>query len=116
MTIAYVPRLNLAPKLRRPLSLRNPLDYLRLTCWAFFFPQAIRWYIERFGRSGLRRGDGLAQAWTALRENPVWQNLALQALLCVLMGTGSVILCLGVIEISVHLLGATCGMLYFARV
>ena len=41
-----VPRLDLAPKLKRPLSLWNPLDYLRLLYWVFFFPQALRWYVN----------------------------------------------------------------------
>ena len=36
------PRLDLAPKLNRPLRLWWPPDYLRLLYWAFFFPQAIR--------------------------------------------------------------------------
>ena len=40
-----VPRLNLAPKFKRPLSLSKPLDYLRLLYWVFFFPQALRWYV-----------------------------------------------------------------------
>jgi hypothetical protein len=40
-----VPRLDLAPKFKRPLSLSNPLDYLRLLYWVFFFPQALRWYV-----------------------------------------------------------------------
>lgn len=44
-----VPRLNLAPKLRRPLSLWNPLDYLRLLYWVFYFPQALLWYVDTFG-------------------------------------------------------------------
>ena len=39
-----VPRLDLAPKLRRPLALWNPWDYVRLLHWVFFFPQALRWY------------------------------------------------------------------------
>ena len=43
-----VPRLNLAPKLNRPLQLWNPLDYLRLLYWVFYFPQALRWYEETF--------------------------------------------------------------------
>ncbi|WP_237745557.1 MULTISPECIES: hypothetical protein [Planktothrix] len=43
-----IPRLDLAPKLNRPLSLFNPLDYLRLLYWVFFFPQAIEWYLETF--------------------------------------------------------------------
>ncbi|MBW4680518.1 MAG: hypothetical protein KME19_10415 [Microcoleus vaginatus WJT46-NPBG5] len=44
-----VPRLDLAPKLKRPLSLWNPLDYLRLRYWVFFFPQALKWYGAIFG-------------------------------------------------------------------
>lgn len=43
-----VPLLDLAPKLDRPLSLWNPLDYLRVLYWVFFFPQALRWYVEGF--------------------------------------------------------------------
>ncbi|OYQ62982.1 hypothetical protein B9G53_19345 [Pseudanabaena sp. SR411] len=45
---SQVPLLDLAPKLKRPLSLRNPLDYLLLLYWVFYFPQAIRWYVETF--------------------------------------------------------------------
>ncbi|MFN5399378.1 MAG: AAA family ATPase [Pseudanabaena sp.] len=43
-----VPLLDLAPKLKRPLSLWNPLDYFLLLYWAFYFPQAIPWYEENF--------------------------------------------------------------------
>ena len=45
---SQVPLLDLAPKLKHPLSLWNPLDYLRLLYWVFYFPQAIRWYTETF--------------------------------------------------------------------
>ncbi|MFO5492060.1 MAG: hypothetical protein ACLBM6_05825, partial [Cuspidothrix sp.] len=48
-TKSSVPRLDLAPKLRRPLSLWNPLDYLLLLGWVFYFPQALRWYVDTFG-------------------------------------------------------------------
>ncbi len=44
-----VPKLDLAPKLKRPLSWWNPLDYLRLLYWVFYFPQALRWYVEIWG-------------------------------------------------------------------
>lgn len=46
---AEVPLLDLKPRLDRPLSLLNPLDYLRVLYWVFFFPQALTWYIETFG-------------------------------------------------------------------
>ena len=41
-----VPRLDLAPKIKGSLSLSKPIDYLRLLYWMFFFPQALRWYIQ----------------------------------------------------------------------
>jgi hypothetical protein len=43
-----VPRLDLSPKIKRPLSLKNPLDYLRLLYWVLFFPQAVRCYVEQY--------------------------------------------------------------------
>jgi hypothetical protein len=45
---SQVPLLDLAPKLKRPLSIWNPVDYLLLLYWAFYFPQAIPWYEENF--------------------------------------------------------------------
>jgi hypothetical protein len=53
-----VPRLDLAPRLKRRLQPWNPLDYLRLLYWVFFFPQALRWFdwdLVRFGAVPLRR-------------------------------------------------------------
>ncbi|MGV2389991.1 MAG UNVERIFIED_CONTAM: hypothetical protein LVR29_22205 [Microcystis novacekii LVE1205-3] len=41
MKESTVPTINLAPKLRRNLSLWNPFDYLLLLYWVFYFPQAI---------------------------------------------------------------------------
>lgn len=43
-----VPRLDLAPRLDHPLRPGNPVDYLRLLYWVFFFPQALGWYEETF--------------------------------------------------------------------
>lgn len=76
-----VPRLDLAPKLERPLSLWNPLDYLRLLYWVFFFPQAVPWYVDKFG-------DGFIfypkvnwlKGWNFLRKNPIEFQLLLQGL------------------------------------
>lgn len=48
MSTGAVPRLDLAPKRTQPLSLWNPLDYLVLLYWCFFFPQALKWYEARF--------------------------------------------------------------------
>ena len=75
-----VPRLDLAPKLKRPLQLWNPLDYLRLLYWIFFFPQALRWYVETFAHPEHRKATG-RDLPPALRQDPVQRNLALQSLL-----------------------------------
>ena len=41
-------RLDLTPKLNRPLSPWNFCDYIRLLFWIFYFPKALSWYLERF--------------------------------------------------------------------
>lgn len=76
-----VPRLDLAPKLERPLSLWNPLDYLRLLYWVFFFPQALRWYVDRFGGEYIPKEEMTWQKmWEWLRQNPIQGQLLIQGL------------------------------------
>ena len=53
-----VPRMDLAPKLQRPLQPWNPLDYLRLLYWVFFFPQALRWYVGPLPTRSIVRPKG----------------------------------------------------------
>ena len=57
-------RLDLAPKLNRPLSLWNPLDYLRLLVWVFYSPRTLCRYVDHFGRenSNLERTDNQSLA------------------------------------------------------
>ncbi|MGD1808565.1 AAA family ATPase [Dapis sp. BLCC M126] len=77
-----VPRLDLAPQLKRPLYIWNPLDYLRLLYWVFFFPQALRWYTEKYGE-----GEGFAKqtTWQSklkfVREHPNQLKLWFQGLI-----------------------------------
>lgn len=74
-----VPRLDLAPKLKQPLSLSNPLDYLRLLYWVFFFPQALRWYIDTFGGGYIPENKiNWRKSWELLRQNPIQRQLCLQ--------------------------------------
>jgi hypothetical protein len=76
-----VPRLDLAPKLKRPLSLWNPLDYLRLLYWVFYFPQALRWYVDTFGGGYIpEREMNWRKGWEILRHNPILRLLLLQGL------------------------------------
>jgi AAA+ ATPase superfamily predicted ATPase len=77
-----VPRLNLAPKLNRPLSLWNPLDYLRLLYWVFYFPQALRWYVDTYGGGYIPPLEmNWRKGWDLLRQNAVQRELLLQGLL-----------------------------------
>ncbi len=75
-----VPRLDLAPKLNRPLQLWNPLDYLRLLYWIFYFPQALRWYEETFVAPE-HRGAKSRTFLHAFKENSVLRHFVLQALI-----------------------------------
>ena len=76
-----VPHLDLAPKLKRSLSLLNPLDYLRLVYWIFFFPQALRWYLQKFGKGYEKPNQiSLKKGWDFLRQHPVERQLLLQSL------------------------------------
>ena len=77
-----VPRLDLAPKLKRPLSLWNPLDYLRLLYWVFYFPQALRWYVDTFGGGYIPKEEmNWRRGLELLRQNPIQRHLLLQGLL-----------------------------------
>ncbi|ACK73624.1 ATPase [Gloeothece citriformis PCC 7424] len=81
-----VPRLNLAPKLNRPLSLWNPLDYLLLLYWVFFFPQALRWYVETFGGGGsIADAKTVQEKWEFLQQHPQQLKLCIQALFLTLV-------------------------------
>ena len=77
-----VPRLDLAPKLNRPLSLWNPVDYLRLLYWVFYFPQALRWYVDAFGSGYI---PDFEMTWRKgldiLRNQSVQRQLLVQGLL-----------------------------------
>lgn len=72
MKTVSVPPLNLAPKRRKPLSLWNPLDYIRLLYWVFFFPQALRWYIENFGeKKKTSKYEKSSELWQSLIGYPL---------------------------------------------
>lgn len=81
-----VPRLDLAPKRAHAFSLLNPLDYLRLLYWVFFFPQAIRWYVDRFGEVRYEEGEGSYRGlWAVLRADVVLRSLVFQGLCLTLL-------------------------------
>jgi len=81
-----VPRLNLAPKLKRPLLLWNPLDYLRLLYWVLFFPQALRWYEDRFGGNLIiQKKINWRKSLELLRQNAIKRQLLLQGLVLIVV-------------------------------
>ena len=104
-----VPRLDLAPKLKRPLSLRNPLDYLRLLYWVFYFPQAIRWYVENFGSKKKKNRDSTSEyqkpwqkVWIWLREHSIDCQLYIQGLVLTLIAPVLIAGCLELIGIPIY--------------
>ncbi|NCR23704.1 MAG: ATP-binding protein, partial [Microcystis aeruginosa L111-01] len=82
MKESTVPTINLAPKLKRDLSLWNPFDYLLLLYWVFYFPQAIGWYVEtRGGGDQLKEQKTWRDRMQFLRDHPVQLRLGIQGLL-----------------------------------
>lgn len=84
-----VPKLDLTPKLKRPLSLLNPLDYLRLFYWSFFFPQAVRWYIETFAQPINVDKKSYKAKINVLRNDPVKLSLVIQTVITVVIIAGT---------------------------
>jgi AAA ATPase domain len=81
-----VAKIDLAPKLKRPLSLWNPLDYLRLLYWVFYFPQALLWYEETFGNdTNYLPTTSFRHRWQWLRQNHIARNLIVQIYIILLM-------------------------------
>jgi AAA ATPase domain len=74
-----VPKIDLSPKLKRPLSLWNPLDYLRLLYWVFYFPQALYWYKKTFENRGFLDHQSLQQYLIYLQQSSIQRNLILQS-------------------------------------
>ncbi|WP_427159221.1 AAA family ATPase [Aliinostoc sp. HNIBRCY26] len=108
---SVVPRLNLAPKLRRPLSLWNPLDYLHLLYWVFFFPQALRWYVDIFGGGYIPEEEmNWRKGLELLRKNPIQRQLLLQGLVLTVITPVSVGLILQVFNFHVDWFGVAVGV------
>ncbi|MGC1526593.1 MAG: ATP-binding protein, partial [Phormidesmis sp.] len=106
MSTSEVPRLNLAPKRRKPLSLWNPLDYLQLLGWVFFFPQALRWYVEVFGEkrelSDFKSWAERRQWW---RDSPIQRAFWMQGLLTTIIAPIGIALILYRLGVSVDVFG-----------
>ncbi|MFM6438934.1 MAG: ATP-binding protein, partial [Microcystis panniformis] len=97
MKESTVPTINLAPKLRRDLSLWNPFDYLLLLYWVFYFPQAIRWYVET-------RGGG--------DNHPVQLRLGIQGLLLTVITPLIICSIAANLGLSVNWVGVVLGVVF----
>ena len=104
-----VPRLDLAPRLRRRLHPWNPLDYLRLLSWVFFFPQALRWYEETFADPQHRDVTGL-EVWMFIQRDPVRRDLALMGLFLILFIPPAVATALQGVGVSIDWFGVAFGV------
>ncbi|MDJ0773156.1 MAG: ATP-binding protein, partial [Mastigocoleus sp. MO_167.B18] len=108
-----VPRLDLAPKLKRPLSLWKPLDYLRLLYWVFYFPQALRWYMDTLGDGYIPEEEiNWVKRWELLENNAVQRNLFLQGLVLTVVTSLVINGILEGIGVSINWLGMAFGMAF----
>ncbi len=108
-----VPLLDLAPKRKTPLSLWNPLDYLLLLYWVFFFPQAIRWYVETFGKVEYKWDHrGWLGVLQLLRDDSVQRDLWVQGLLLTLLAAFGINLLIQSLGLSINWFGALLGALF----
>jgi hypothetical protein len=108
-----VPKLDLAPQLKRPLSLFNPCDYLLLFYWVFFFPQALRWYLENFGGGYVAKEDmTLQKGWELLRQNSNQRQLLIQGLLLTLISSSILSLLLQEIRVPLDWRGVAVGVAF----
>ncbi|MGB0563748.1 MAG: hypothetical protein ACPGVO_18410 [Spirulinaceae cyanobacterium] len=85
-------RLHLAPQLKCPLSLWNPLDYLRLLYWIGYFPQAFRWYIETFSQSDeTQKSMSLRKRFVSVWGDRLQRRLWLQISLMTVVVNGGIL-------------------------
>jgi hypothetical protein len=105
-----VPKIDLAPKLKRPLSLLNPLDYLRLLYWVFYFPQALRWYEKTFV-SGEKHSNSLP-LFQRLQRSPVLVNFTLQGFIVLLITNFIYLKILGYSGFKVSFFGSAAGVIW----
>ncbi|MFK8185767.1 MAG: hypothetical protein AB8B99_20515, partial [Phormidesmis sp.] len=111
-----VPTLNLAPKRRNPLALWNPLDYLQLLYWVFFFPQALTWYVEVFAQKKAGENKELSdcKSWAERRQwwrsSPVQRNFWVQGLVTTVLIPTVAAYVLNFLGIPVDMFGVAFGV------
>ena len=108
-----IPLLDLAPKLKRPLSLWNPLDYLRLLFWVFFFPQAIRWYVQTFSKPEYRNINefkNFKEFRKVVWNDPILGKLILQAFITILIAAPGICLILRAFNVPINWFGVVLGV------
>ncbi len=105
------PRLDLAPQRRRPFSLFNPLDYGLLLYWVFFFPQAIRWYVDQFGKVKYSLDDrNFRRLLGVLRHDPIQLNLVLQGILLTVLTPVAIAATLDLYGAAINWSGVAAGI------
>lgn len=106
-------RLDLAPKLNRPLSLWNPLDYLRLLFWVFYFPQALRWYVNTFGGGYVKPYSmNWRKGLKILRTNSVQRSLLVQGIFVTIIMPALVSLGLSYLGILINWFSVAFGVAF----
>jgi hypothetical protein len=97
--------------------LRNPLDYLRLLYWVFFFPQALQWYVDTFGNKVIpEREMTWRMSWRErlewLHQNPIERQFILQGWILIMITPWVMGVILHRIGVPFNWFGATIGVLF----
>jgi len=76
-----------------------------LLCWVFYFPQALRWYVETFGLLSVE-----TNGWQAVRQDRIQRHLAFQSILITIALPFALRVFLHWIGWEVHWLGVVFGV------
>ncbi len=113
MKTPTVPKLNLAPKRRKPLSLWNPFDYLQLLSWMFFFPQALRWYIETFSeKKKTSENEKFSERWQSWISPSLLRSFWIQSLIVTVLLPFTIRLILQNLNFWNSLIGVAAGAVF----
>lgn len=106
-----VPELDLAPKLRRPLSLWNPLNYVQLLYWAFCFVPVFWWYQNLITRNESDVAEVRGWRQKRLFRNPIRTKLFLQGCFLQIFAPSIICYLLAILGMPVSWSGLVFGML-----
>ncbi|MFM7406725.1 MAG: AAA family ATPase, partial [Cuspidothrix sp.] len=95
----------------------NPLDYLLLLYWVFYFPQALRWYVDTFGGGYIPAKEmNLSKGIDILRQDSVQFKFLVQGVILTIITFILICLFLQALGLSINWLGLVITVALFVAV